>query len=61
MSSLRATGSPIVGCITARLTGMVTMPSTITVRGLARVGDLIGFDAVDAQGEPVLSDGVIRA
>jgi len=47
--------------VAARLTGMVSMPSTITVRGLARAGDLIGFDAVDARGEPVLSDGVIRA
>jgi len=47
--------------IAARLTGMVSMPSTITVRGRARAGDLIAFDAVDAGGEPVLSDGVIRA
>ena len=47
--------------VAARLTGMVRMPSTITVRGLTRAGDVIGFDAVDARGEPVLSDGVICA
>ena len=47
--------------VAARLTGMVSMPSTITVRGLTRAGDVIGFDAVDARGEPVLSDAVIRA
>jgi len=47
--------------VAARLTGMVRMPSTITVHGLTRAGDVIGFDAVDARGEPVLSDGVIRA
>jgi acyl dehydratase len=47
--------------VAARFTGMVPMPSSFTVRGLGRSGDLIAFDAVDAQGESVLSDGVLRA
>jgi acyl dehydratase len=47
--------------IAVRLTGLVFMPSTITVRGLGRADDRLGFDAVDERGEPVLSDGVIRA
>jgi acyl dehydratase len=47
--------------IAVRFTGPVFMPSTLTVRGRGRAGDLLGFDAVDARGEPVLSDGVLRA
>src|SRR5262249_37522941 len=47
--------------IAVRFTGLVFMPSTITVRGLGRAGDRLGFDAVDERGEPVLGDGVIRA
>ena len=47
--------------IAARFTGLVFMPSTITVRGRGRAGDRLGFDAVDERGEPVLSEGVIRA
>lgn len=39
-------------------TGMVTMPSTLTVRGrVARQG--LAFDVVDAAGQPVLSDGLV--
>jgi hypothetical protein len=37
------------------------MPSTFTVRGRGRAGDLLAFDAVDERGDPVLSDGVLRA
>ena len=47
--------------IAVRFTGLVFMPSTVTVRGRGRAGDLLAFDAVDERGEPVLSDGVIRA
>jgi acyl dehydratase len=47
--------------IAARFTGLVFMPSTVTVRGRGRAGDLFAFDAVDERGQPVLSDGVLRA
>jgi len=47
--------------IAVRFTGLVFMPSTVTVRGRGRAGDLTAFDAVDERGEPVLSDGVLRA
>jgi acyl dehydratase len=47
--------------IAVRFTGMVSMPSRFTVRGHERADDLIAFDAVDAQGDLVLSDGVLRA
>jgi acyl dehydratase len=47
--------------ISVRFTGLVFMPSTFTVRGRGRAGDLLAFDAVDERGEPVLSDGVLRA
>ena len=50
-----------VTALTARLTGMVTLPSAFTVRGRGRAGDRIAFDAVNERGEPVLSDGVLRA
>jgi acyl dehydratase len=47
--------------IAVRFTGMVPMPSSFVVRGRGRAGDAIAFDAVDAQGDSVLADGVIRA
>jgi acyl dehydratase len=47
--------------IAVRFTGLVFMPSTFMVRGRGRAGDLLAFDAVDERGEPVLSDGVIKA
>jgi acyl dehydratase len=47
--------------ISVRFTGLVCMPSTFTVRGRGRADDLLAFDAVDERGEPVLSDGVLRA
>ena len=37
------------------------LPSSFTVRAHGRADDLIAFDAVDAQGDLVLSDGVLRA
>ena len=49
-----------VGGVAARLRGMVRMPSTLTVRGRARAGDRIAFDAVNERGEVVLKDGVVR-
>ena len=47
--------------IAVRFTGPVFMPSIFTVRARGRAGDLLAFDAVDERGEPVLSDGVLRA
>jgi len=47
--------------VSVRFTGMVPMPSSFVVRRRARTGGVIAFDAVDAQGESVLADGVIRA
>ncbi len=47
--------------IQARFTGMVGLPSRVTVRGRGRAGDLIAFDALNERGEPVLSDGVLRS
>lgn len=41
--------------VTARFTGMVTLPSVVTVRGWA--GAPLAFDAVDGGGRPVLADG----
>ena len=46
--------------VAARFSGMVGLPSRVTVRGLGRAGHLIAFDAVTDAGEPVLSDGVLR-
>jgi acyl dehydratase len=50
-----------VTSVAARLTGMVPVPSSFTVRGRGRAGDVIAFDAVNEHGEPVLSDGALRA
>jgi hypothetical protein len=38
---------------------MVRLPSTFVVRGRARDAARIAFDAVDAAGRPVLSEGSI--
>lgn len=46
--------------LTARFTGMVPMPSILTVRGYERQGNDIPFDAVDAAGHPVLGRGVVK-
>jgi acyl dehydratase len=50
-----------VGEIQARFGGMVLLPSSFTVRGLAREGNRVTFDAVGADGARVLSEGVVLA
>jgi acyl dehydratase len=45
--------------VAGRFTGMVTMPTTLTVRGRDARGERIAFDALDPGGHPVLSDGVV--
>jgi acyl dehydratase len=49
--------------IACRFTGMVLMPSDITVRVLAREphagGDLIHFDVLTQTGEPAISNGAV--
>ena len=45
--------------VAGRFTGMVTMPTTLTVRGREARANRIAFDAVDAGGQPVLSGGVV--
>jgi acyl dehydratase len=45
--------------VTGRFTGMVTMPSRLTVRGHATRGERLTFDALDTAGQPVLSDGLV--
>jgi acyl dehydratase len=50
-----------VRAVAVRFTGMVAMPSRFQVRGLGRAHGVIGFDAVDERGDPVLSDGVVHA
>jgi len=47
--------------IAARFTGMVAVPSSLTVCGRGRAGDRVAFDAVDERGQTVLSDGVLRS
>jgi acyl dehydratase len=44
--------------VAARFTGMVAMPSVVVVRGLA--GDPHRFDAVGADGQPLLSGGHVE-
>jgi len=46
--------------VSARFTGMVAMPSTLTVRGRDRQDDGIGFDVVNEAGAAVVSAGRIR-
>jgi len=46
--------------VAARFTGMVAMPSTLTVRGRDRQDDGIGFDVVNEAGAPVLTAGRLR-
>jgi acyl dehydratase len=45
--------------IRARFTGFVRLPSTLTVRGRGRRAGAIAFDAVGADGVPVLGEGVL--
>jgi acyl dehydratase len=46
--------------LAVRFTGMVPMPSTVTVRGRGGNHAEIYFDAMDAAGRPVLDRGVVR-
>jgi acyl dehydratase len=43
--------------IVARFTGMVPLGSRVVVRGRGRADRAFAFDAVGADGRPVLSDG----
>ena len=45
--------------VQARFTGMVTMPSTLVVRGRGCQDTRVAFDAVGATGAPVLSDAAV--
>ena len=45
--------------VAGRFTGMVTLPSTLTVRGREAGGAGLAFDALDAAGQAVLSDGLV--
>ena len=47
--------------VAARFTGMVTMPSRLRVRGRGRRDDRLAFDALAADGAPVLSDAWVTA
>jgi len=47
--------------VRARFTGLVTLPSTLVVRGRGRRGAEILFDAVDGGGRPVLGEGAVLA
>jgi acyl dehydratase len=47
--------------IRARFTGMVALPSTFVVRGRARSGARIAFDAIGPAGRPVLSEAMISS
>jgi acyl dehydratase len=44
--------------VAARFTGMVPLPSTLVVRGVAADHGALRFDALDASGATVLADGV---
>lgn len=43
--------------VAARFTAMVTLPSTLTVRGCTAGGDGLAFDVLDGAGQLVLADG----
>jgi acyl dehydratase len=49
-----------VARIAGRFSGMVLMPSDITVRTLARESDLVYFDVLTQSGEPAISNGAIQ-
>jgi acyl dehydratase len=50
-----------VGSVSARFTGMVALPSCVTVRGHRREAQDINFDAVGPDGRPVVSQGVLTS
>ena len=45
--------------VAGRFTGMVPMPSRLTVRGRPRAGDVITFDVLGEDGRPVLAGGEV--
>jgi hypothetical protein len=45
--------------VAGRFTGMVPMPSRLTVRGRPRVGDVVAFDVLGEDGRPVLAGGEV--
>jgi len=47
--------------VAARMTGMVALPSSFTLRCLAHADAVIAFDAVDVHGRPVLSSGLLQS
>jgi acyl dehydratase len=47
--------------VRGRFTGMVAMPSSVTVRGRPGEGRAVAFDVVSPEGAPVLSEGVVIA
>ena len=49
-----------VARIAGRFSGMVLMPSDITVRTLARESDIVYFDVLTQSGEPAISNGAIQ-
>jgi acyl dehydratase len=56
-----AGGEPArVARITGRFSGMVLMPSDITVRTFARESDIVYFDVLTQGGEPAISNGAIQ-
>jgi acyl dehydratase len=50
-----------VGGVRARFTGMVALPSRVTVRGRGRRDPDIAFDVVGPDGRPVVSQGVLTS
>jgi acyl dehydratase len=54
-------GEPVaVRGIAGRFTGMVAVPSRLTVRGRAAAAGTVAFDVLDADGKAVLSQGAIH-
>jgi len=45
--------------VSARFTGMVTLPSTFVLRVARTAARGIAFDAVDGHGRPILSQGAL--
>ncbi|MBI3636113.1 MAG: MaoC family dehydratase N-terminal domain-containing protein [Candidatus Rokubacteria bacterium] len=46
--------------VSTRFSGMVALPSAFTVRGRARRGETVSFDAVGDDGRPILSEGALQ-
>ena len=47
--------------VAVRFTGMVTLPSRLTVRGRAAEASGVAFDAVGPDGAPVLTEGCVTS